>query len=952
MSGQQPVALEGIPVFTGDLALLDTKVTELAGDGAGIATATGDIHSSFGGLQAFYKAPEADQLFATTKPVADRGAALKSDLATITAALRTYSDDAHPLVEKLRQLKRDAGAFLVKVNAEDDWLEDGDLVEENNRRHAEIAETWAAFQAVELACYNKIISLVPGGKPLTTDDGAGGEHTYGYDSEVLKQAKGLPWGDPVEESKPWYHLHEHGWDFVKGFAVDGVLGTVKGLGTLVGVDGWEGMKQAWGGLAQLSIGAVITTATSGAGGVYLLATPEEHLPSWLRGTSRAMKETGKALIAYDQWGENPARAGGAVTFNVLTTVFTGGTGAGVSGAGKAALAAKAISFANKASRVVDPTTYLFKGAGAGLTKISNVMTGLKDTGRIEIPPLPPGVVALPDGAYKVADGTLHLPEGAAVPEGAFEIPEDSVKLPDGAELPAGAVDLGDGIVHLPEGTTPPAGSLPIQAGSLKLPEGTTALPEGTARGFGEEGNAVLLDREGNILSGDGTLLQHHSNAKRENPPADNPAPAEADTPLPRTPAHESALVGAGARGGNDIVRLGSDTSHPIRTADHGPPGSHSDATPGGNAGDNLPRNAAGRPANDDPLSRGSRSPHGSGAAHHDGSTSQDSTGSPPAGAGRQWPSGSANNGDGLNSRGGTQNHIPESPKRTAAEIKARQDDFIRQANDPDKTWFNQYYRIDGHRHSIAVKIDDIELPILAKDRDGSWISKYDLPAASSEVRFGREELTRGSAPVARIDHLDDIARDRKVSVDLANAERIHKNSPTTDTLKRYEDASDAFHSRLGETTSNSSKFSERLGEEAAALHVIPERFPDAIPQPLPKTANGANMFDQLYRRADGRLLIIEAKAPSSNLIWRKGFGQAEGLMVKQGTREYLQTIIAEMSARPHLAVTDATGKVWTNAQLVKELNTSLAGGNLDYALVKAIDGKSTYAGAVIEHFRI
>ncbi len=214
---------------------------------------------------------------------------------------------------------------------------------------------------MELACYNKIISLVPGGKPLTTDDGSGGEHTHGYDSEVLKQAKGLPWGDPVEESKPWYHLHEHGWDFVKGFAVDGVLGTVKGLGTLVGVDGWEGMKQAWGGLAQLSIGAVITTATYGAGGVYLLATPEEHLPSWLRGTSRAMKETGKALIAYDQWGENPARAGRGHLQRPDDGLHR--RHGSVSGA-KAALAAKAISFANKASRVVDPTTYLFKGAGA------------------------------------------------------------------------------------------------------------------------------------------------------------------------------------------------------------------------------------------------------------------------------------------------------------------------------------------------------------------------------------------------------------------------------------------------------------------------------------------------------------------------------------------------------------------------------------------------------------
>ncbi|MBT2895620.1 hypothetical protein [Streptomyces sp. McG3] len=53
---------------------------------------------AIGGLQAFYKAPEADQLFATTKPVADRGAALKSDLTVVTGALGTYADDAQPLV--------------------------------------------------------------------------------------------------------------------------------------------------------------------------------------------------------------------------------------------------------------------------------------------------------------------------------------------------------------------------------------------------------------------------------------------------------------------------------------------------------------------------------------------------------------------------------------------------------------------------------------------------------------------------------------------------------------------------------------------------------------------------------------------------------------------------------------------------------------------------------------
>ncbi|MGW5926322.1 hypothetical protein ACWF2L_08740 [Streptomyces anulatus] len=613
MSDSEPVILEGIPVFTGDLALLDTKVSALAKDGAKIATAAGDIHSSFGGLQAFYKAPEADQLFATTKPVADRGAALKSDLATITGALGTYSDDAYPLVEKLRQLKRDAGAFLVKANADDEWREDGDLVEENNRRRDEIAETWAAFQAVERACYNKIISLVPHGTPLTTGDGSGGKGMYGYDAEALKQAKGLPWGDPVKESTPWYHVHEHTWDFVKGFAVDGVWATVKGLGTLVGFDGWDAAKQAWTGLGNLTTGVILTVAAPHV----LWLTPEDKLPGFARDARKAMTETGKALIAYDQWGENPARAGGAVTFNVLTTVFTGGAGGGVSGAGKAAVAAKALSFANKAGRFVDPTTYLFKGAGAGLTKISDVMAGLRGTGNIEIPTLPPGAITLPDGGFKLGDGTLHLPEGAALPDGAFEIPRNSVKLPAGAEIPAGAVDLGDGVVHLPEGVTPPAGSLPIQEGTLKLPEGTTALPEGTFKDFDAEGNVIHLDRQGNILGEDGTLKQHHTAAQRENPTDGASVRTDADSPLPRTPAEQSALVGAGARGGSDPVRLGSDLGDTGRIGDDlgrtGNDASNLDRAPGGTA-NNLPTNSVdnGAPGGGSRGGQGGRLPANSG----------------------------------------------------------------------------------------------------------------------------------------------------------------------------------------------------------------------------------------------------------------------------------------------------------------------------------------------------
>ncbi|NEB36449.1 hypothetical protein [Streptomyces sp. SID14515] len=590
MSDKEPVDPYGIPVFTGNLAVLDQQVRALSKDGAKIATATGDIHSSFGGLQAFYKAPEADQLFATTKPVADRGAALKSDLSTITGALGTYADDAQPLVAKLERLREEASAFRDKANADDTWREDGDLIEENRRRHDEIIEAWAAFQAVERTCYNKIITLVPGGKPLKTNDGSNGEHMHGYDAEALKQAKGLPWGDPVKESTRWYQFYEHVWDFGKGFVVDGVWGTVKGLGTLFGTEGLDGMKQSWTGLANLSVGGVLTIVAPQA----LWMTPEKDQPGFVRDARNAMKETGKALIAYDQWGENPARAGGAVTFNALTTIFTGGTGGGVSGAGKAATAAKALSFANKASRVVDPTTYLFKGAGAGLTKISDVMTGLKGMGRVEVPTLPPGAITLPDGAFKLGDGTLHLPEGTAVPEGAFEIPKGSVKLPDGAEIPTGAVDLGDGVYHLPEGVTPPAGSLPIQEGALKLPESTTALPEGTFKDFDADGNVIHLDRQGNILGEDGTLKQHHTAAQRENPTDGASLRTDADSPLPRTPAEQSALVGAGARGGSDTVRLGSDLGDAGRVGDDfgrtGDGATNPDRAPGG-AANNMPTNS-------------------------------------------------------------------------------------------------------------------------------------------------------------------------------------------------------------------------------------------------------------------------------------------------------------------------------------------------------------------------
>ncbi|MEE1829310.1 hypothetical protein, partial [Streptomyces sp. SP17KL33] len=72
--------------------------------------------------------------------------------------------------------------------------------------------------------------------------------------------------------------------------------------------------QAWVGLGKLATGILIT-AVPVVGAAYWLA-PDDKLPSWLRDSRTAVVETGKALIAYDEWGKNPSRAAGAVTFNV------------------------------------------------------------------------------------------------------------------------------------------------------------------------------------------------------------------------------------------------------------------------------------------------------------------------------------------------------------------------------------------------------------------------------------------------------------------------------------------------------------------------------------------------------------------------------------------------------------------------------------------------------------
>ncbi|KND41193.1 hypothetical protein [Streptomyces stelliscabiei] len=436
MSEDRPVVSAEIPEFTGNLEQLETDAGDIAFDGMAVGAAGLLIDANFNLLEPFYKAPEADQLFATTAPVAAAGHDLQTELSTVSKALLDYAAEVRPLVDRLDSLREEAAAFERRVADDDDWVADGDLIEENTSRRSAVNAAWAAFQAAELACHNKIVALV-GGEPLVVGDGSNKKNMYGYRAEDLDHAGGLPWGDVVEESNPWYYFHEHAWDFTVGFFVDGVWGTIRGLGTLVGVDGWDAAGQAWTGLGKLLTGIVIT-AVPVVGAAYWLA-PDDKLPSWLRDSRTAVVETGKALIAYDEWGKNPSRAAGAVTFNVLTTVFTGGAGGAVAGTGKAGAIAKAISFAGRAGRIVDPMTYLAKGVGGAAVRISDVMAGLRG--------ITNGThIRLGEGTYRIADVpniTDDLPAGLT--------PENSVRMttPEGQVV---YLDTKTLVMHNADGT--------------------------------------------------------------------------------------------------------------------------------------------------------------------------------------------------------------------------------------------------------------------------------------------------------------------------------------------------------------------------------------------------------------------------------------------------------------------------------------------------------------------
>ncbi|MFD9107062.1 hypothetical protein [Streptomyces bottropensis] len=401
----------GIPQFLGDLPTLGVDVMLLYANAGQFRASGGDLHTAFQGLSAFYRAPEAHDLFSSTQPVKAKADAFADDLEKVAGALDEYGVEVRPLVEKLATLKADARTFVDSLAGDDDWRKDKDKVDTNNDLWHDVNATVAAFQAAERACHNKITALV-GGTALTVDDGSHGENMYGYRAEDLDHAGEPPWGSAVEqeyEGWDWFtHTSGQVWD---GFWTDGVMATVHGVGTLFGADGSDAAGEAWTGLAKLGAASFLTSATLGAWWL----VPDDKLPSWLRDSRTTYKQTVKGFVAWDTWESNPARAAGTVSFNVLGLLGTEGAGAAATGAGRTGAAARAVSVVGKIGRAVDPFTYAGKAGKFAYVKVGDAFTALKnlDTGaQVDMAAASGGRYTLPDQPAPLAERAASIPEHA------------------------------------------------------------------------------------------------------------------------------------------------------------------------------------------------------------------------------------------------------------------------------------------------------------------------------------------------------------------------------------------------------------------------------------------------------------------------------------------------------------------------------------------------------------
>ncbi|NMR21744.1 hypothetical protein, partial [Cellulomonas fimi] len=356
-------------------------------------------------------------------------------------------------------MRSDAYAFRSTIASNAEWEYDQGLVDENTALISRVNAQQVALWEAERACANAIRALY-GAEPWRAATGENDPLGYGV-GEIPTDAA-MPWGSEVQRKDHCPKSAAVGvkrfvWD---GVIVDGLWGTVTGLGMLVGIDGWswswDTMKSSWIGMGSL-IGY--------AGGEWSWGNAGD---AWLG--------LGKGLIAYDTWQDDPGRAAGGAVFNIATIFIPAGAAvAGTKGAATAAgTAGRTASWLAKGARIVDFTDPIALGIMGGkvvLPKLGDLLTGMRLATEglgdaIRVPEIPTTSLDLPTGALDdLAAGAPPVRNPDAVPEATPRIDAEApapVRVPEpatvgggtgGGQGPGGLGHGADDLVN-PGGVTP------------------------------------------------------------------------------------------------------------------------------------------------------------------------------------------------------------------------------------------------------------------------------------------------------------------------------------------------------------------------------------------------------------------------------------------------------------------------------------------------------------------
>lgn len=378
------VTVGEIPYTDVDLTGITSGAKELRTVASAVRDGTADIVTAWQPISGVYSGPADEQLYAVMTPIGPHGTSFGDNLDTAAKALDDFVTEVTPIIEKLKsyvsrgnQLHRDVAAFTPGTMTTqygnsatvESWDQDETLTDENNAIINGVAAQVVAYQAAERTCANTIRGL-SGLAPLHAISADGKDDGLGYGYKELPAGTKLPWGAASDRKES---CSEKTVDFlpnmVKGVVVDGIWGTVKGLGTLIGVDGtgfhWETAGASWSGILALT---GFDTKT-------MQKNPELQRDSWT--------ELLKATVGWDEWGKDPGRAFGQALWGIGSLVIpVAGEAGKVGAAGKVGEVAGAVGKAGKYLDLVDAGAWASKGLTAVLPKLGDlkgiIKTGIGD----------------------------------------------------------------------------------------------------------------------------------------------------------------------------------------------------------------------------------------------------------------------------------------------------------------------------------------------------------------------------------------------------------------------------------------------------------------------------------------------------------------------------------------------------------------------------------------------